>query len=67
MGKFIVVLLWDSLAMFPIKLDISPGQYMEPAATDMKGIQLLFSQSRSIKTDEYNSFLRRVVGMEEAL
>jgi len=53
--------------MFPMNLDVSPEQQTVTEATRMKGIQLLFSSLQRTASDAYNSFLRKVVGMEGAL
>lgn len=49
------------------KIDISPGWKRMQGTIKMRGIQLLFFPSRKVKFDQYNSFLREVVAMEEAL
>lgn len=64
-GKYIAVGFISNVSHE--ELDISPVQWMVPAATHKRDIQLLFSSSGRIETDEYNSFLRKAVGMEEAL
>jgi hypothetical protein len=49
------------------KIDVSPGWKRKQGTIKMRGIQLLFFPSGKVKFDQYNSFLREVVAMEEAL
>lgn len=50
-----------------IKIKVSPGCRSMQGAIKKKGIHLLFFPSERVKIDQYNSFLREVVEMEEAL
>lgn len=50
-----------------IKIEASPGCRSMQGTTKMKGIHSLFFPYKRVKIDQYNSFLREVVAMEEAL